>query len=84
MLDVAVIGAGNTGAQLVTVFRSFGSEVTLLDVAPRVLMASDARISKVIAESFVAHGVAVHTGIDTVERLDELDGALRLVISEPA
>ncbi len=65
---VAVIGAGNTGAQLVTVFRSFGSEVTLLDVAPRVLMASDAAISRVIADSLSEHGVDVRTGIETVER----------------
>lgn len=76
---VAVIGAGNTGAQLVTVFRSFGSEVTLLDVAPRVLMASDARISEVIASSFRANGVDVHTGIDTVESLEQSsDGAVTL------
>ncbi|WZH35224.1 MAG: NAD(P)/FAD-dependent oxidoreductase [Microbacterium enclense] len=76
---VAVIGAGNTGAQLVTVFRSFGSEVTLLDVAPRVLMASDASISRVIAESLTDHGVDVRTGIETVERLDRTDeGAIAL------
>ncbi|WP_276527162.1 FAD-dependent oxidoreductase [Rathayibacter rathayi] len=37
---VAVIGGGNTGAQLVTVFNVFGSEVTLLDVAARILMTS--------------------------------------------
>ena len=34
---LAVIGAGNTGAQLATVFAAFGADVTLLDVAPRVL-----------------------------------------------
>ncbi|MBF4573221.1 NAD(P)/FAD-dependent oxidoreductase [Herbiconiux sp. VKM Ac-1786] len=66
---VAVIGAGNTGAQLVTVFSSFGSDVTLLDVAPRVLMASDAAISAVVSDAFARQGVEVHTGIETVERL---------------
>ncbi len=80
---VAVIGAGNTGAQLVTVFRSFGSEVTLLDVAPRVLMASDAAISRVIADSLSEHGVDVRTGIETVERIDRAaDGSLTLAWSE--
>lgn len=80
---VAVIGAGNTGAQLVTVFRSFGSEVTLLDVAPRVLMASDASISRVIADSLVEHGVEVRTGIETVERIDRADdGSLALAWRE--
>jgi glutathione reductase (NADPH) len=76
---VAVIGAGNTGAQLVTVFSSFGSEVTLLDVAPRVLMASDASIAEVVASAFREQGVAVHTGIETVESLTRsADGAIAL------
>ncbi|MFZ8758597.1 dihydrolipoyl dehydrogenase family protein [Microbacterium sp. HMH0099] len=76
---VAVIGAGNTGAQLVTVFSSFGSEVTLLDVAPRVLIASDAAISEAIATSLSGHGVDVHAGIETVERLERTDdGAIAL------
>lgn len=80
---VAVIGAGNTGAQLVTVFRSFGSEVTLLDVAPRVLVTSDARISEAIAASVSHHGVDVHTGIETVERLDRsAEGSIALAWRE--
>lgn len=66
---VAIIGAGNTGAQLVTVFSAFGSEVALLDVAPRVLAASDADISAAVSAAFVAQGVAVHTGLDGVESL---------------
>ncbi|MCU1405628.1 MAG: Dihydrolipoamide dehydrogenase [Glaciihabitans sp.] len=82
---VAVIGAGNTGAQLVTVFSSFGSEVTLLDLAPRVLMASDAAISKVVAAAFTDQGVSVHTGIDTVlslERGAEGDDSITLTWAE--
>ena len=43
-------------------FSSFGSEVTLLDVAPRVLTASDAAISEAVAAAFAAQGVDVHTG----------------------
>ena len=76
---VAVIGAGNTGAQLVTVFSSFGSEVTLLDVAPRVLMASDASISEVVATAFAEQGIRVQTGIETVEALERNpDGTIAL------
>ncbi len=76
---VAVIGAGNTGAQLVTVFNSFGSDVTLLDLAPRVLMASDAAISEVVATAFVEQGVDVRTGIEGVDSLSrEEDGTITL------
>ncbi len=76
---VAVIGAGNTGAQLVTVFNSFGSKVTLLDVAPRVLMASDVSIADTVSGALRDAGVAVHTGIETVERLEAAEsGAISL------
>ncbi len=76
---VAVIGAGNTGAQLVTVFNAFGSEVTLLDLAPRILMASDASISEVVAGAFVEQGVRVQTGIEGVQQLTPApDGRVRL------
>ncbi|WP_407359919.1 dihydrolipoyl dehydrogenase family protein [Microbacterium sp. LBN7] len=80
---VAVIGAGNTGAQLVTVFSSFGSEVTLLDVAPRVLMASDAAIAATVEAAFSEQGIDVRTGIETVTRLERADDdAIRLVWGE--
>jgi pyruvate/2-oxoglutarate dehydrogenase complex dihydrolipoamide dehydrogenase (E3) component len=76
---VAVIGAGNTGAQLVTVFDAFGSAVTLLDLAPRVLMASDASISEAVSAAFVEQGIDVRTGIDGVEGLARAeDGSITL------
>ena len=70
---LAVIGAGNTGAQLVTVFSSFGSAVTVLDVAPRLLMASDAAIGAAVSEAFVQQGVTVRTGVDGVDGLSRAD-----------
>ena len=66
---VAIIGGGNTGAQLVTVFSSFGSEVALLDVAPRILAASDSDVSVAVSTAFAEQGVAVHAGLDGVEGL---------------
>lgn len=80
---VAVIGSGNTGTQLVTVFSSFGSAVTLLDVAPRVLPASDDAVSAMIGAAFAAQGVEVHVGIDTVEALARGgDGSIELAWRE--
>ena len=76
---LAVIGAGNTGAQLVTVFSSFGSAVTVLDVAPRLLMASDAVIGEAVGEAFVQQGVSVRTGVDGVDSLSRAgDGSITL------
>jgi len=84
---LAVIGGGNTGAQLVTIFSSFGSRVTLLDVAPRILMASDAAVSAAVTTAFREQGTEVQTGIDTVESLvRQPDGSITLtwrVAGEP-
>ncbi len=76
---VAIVGAGNTGAQLATVFSSLGSEVTLLDAAPRILPASDASISSAVQAAFERTGVTVRPGIEGVERieLDERGKVLR-------
>lgn len=80
---VAVIGGGNTGAQLATVLAAFGAHVTLLDLAPRILMPSDADISAEIARSFVERGVDVRCGIDGVSRLSRSgSGAIDLVLVE--
>ena len=80
---LAVIGGGNTGAQLVTVFRSFGSAVTLLDVAGRVLATSDESVSQAVAQAFVEQGVIVRLGIDGIDGLQRApDGSISLTWRE--
>ncbi len=76
---VAVIGGGNTGAQLTTVFSSLGSQVQLLDIAPRILMPSDAAVSAAVLEAFEEQGIRVGVGIETVSSIIRRpDGALDL------
>lgn len=69
---LAVVGAGNTGAQLVTVFQSLGSEVLLLEVAPRILTAMDHDISRTVHDSFTSHGVDVRVGIQSLVSLERV------------
>ena len=75
---VAVIGAGNTGAQLVTVFNAFGSEVILLEVAPRILAQADADVSAHVHKAFREQSVRVVVGIDAVELLEPAADGIRL------
>jgi glutathione reductase (NADPH) len=80
---VAIIGAGNTGAQLVTVLSAFGSQVTLLDVAPRILAVADEQISDAVGTAFAEQGVSVRVGIETVESLARADdGSITLTWRE--
>lgn len=68
---LAVVGGGNTGAQLVTIFSAFGSRVTLLEVAPRILAHTDAAVSAAVQEAFTEQGVRVVTGVETVVGLEQ-------------
>jgi pyruvate/2-oxoglutarate dehydrogenase complex dihydrolipoamide dehydrogenase (E3) component len=47
--SVAIVGSGNTGAQLVTVLGALGAEVTLLETQPRILPTADADCAMTVA-----------------------------------
>lgn len=68
---VIVIGAGATGCQLASIFNDFGSEVMLLDAAPRILMGEDELVSQTVTEAFRADGITVMTGIGMTERVEK-------------
>lgn len=76
--SVAIVGAGATGCQLASVFNAFGSRVTLLDVAPRLLITEDSLTAQTIQEEFQRHTIEVITGISGISRID-LSNGLRQV-----
>ncbi len=78
--SVAIVGSGSTGSQLATVFRAFGAEVTVLEVAPRVMPGADAAISAALTDSFRAAGVDVVTGIDGVTAIRAQPGGARRLV----
>jgi dihydrolipoyl dehydrogenase len=59
---LAVVGAGAVGCEFADVFNAFGSQVTLLEVLPRVLPVEDAEMSDVVAKAFRKRGIAVFAG----------------------
>lgn len=78
--SVAIVGSGNTGSQLATVFDAFGADVTLLELRDRILPASDHDIARVVTDSFRQQGIRVETGIDGVDAIEVRDdGGRRLV-----
>ncbi|SNS96109.1 NADPH-glutathione reductase [Geodermatophilus pulveris] len=78
--SVAIVGSGYTGAQLVTVFSAFGSRVTVLEVAPRVLPSADEDVSAAVAAAFTHDGVDVRVGIGGLQSVEELVGGRRRVV----
>ena len=76
--SIAVVGGAATGCQLASVFAAFGSRVWLLDVAPRILGAEDEVVSLGVAQTFEKRGIEILTGIEGVEKIEKVDGHLRL------
>jgi dihydrolipoamide dehydrogenase len=68
--SLAVVGAGAVGCEFADVFNAFGSQVTLLEVLPRILPVEDAEMSDVVAKAFKKRGIAVYAGaqIQKVEK----------------
>lgn len=71
---LAVIGGGVIGLELASVFRSFGSEVTVLEYAPGILPRFDADLSKRLRLALTRRGVAIETSAEVKEVTSGADG----------
>jgi dihydrolipoamide dehydrogenase len=60
--SMVVLGAGAVGCEFASIFNSFGSDVTLVEMLPRVLPLEDEEISKQLQRSLKKRGVKIHTG----------------------
>jgi dihydrolipoyl dehydrogenase len=60
--SIIIVGAGAVGCEFADVFNAFGSEVTLVEVAPNVLPVEDVDCSKEVERSFKKRGIKVMTG----------------------
>ena len=64
--SLIVIGAGAVGVEFASIFRSFGTEVTILEFLPRVVPLEDEEISKELARVFRKRGIETQTGAKVV------------------
>ncbi|MBA2316151.1 MAG: NAD(P)/FAD-dependent oxidoreductase [Chloroflexi bacterium] len=76
--SVAIVGGSSTGAQLASILAAFGSRVTLLEVAPRILAGEDPDVSAALARAFAGHDIDVIAGIEAVDAIDRPAEGLRL------
>ncbi|GAB4522786.1 MAG: mercuric reductase [Anaerolineae bacterium] len=68
--SVAIIGSGATGCQLASVLQSFGAQVTLMDIADRILLSEDVHVAELVAQEFEKEGMTILTGIEGVARIE--------------
>ena len=75
--SLIVIGAGAVGVEFASIFRSFGTEVTILEFLPRVVPVEDEEISKELARVFKKRGIDINTGAK-VEKVEKTATGVRV------
>ena len=74
-----VIGGGPIGCEMAQAFRRLGSEVTLADVAPRILAREDADLAEVVQRRMADEGVTFHLDA-SIAKVDGRRGEVRLTL----
>ena len=59
---IAILGSGAVGVEFASIFRRFGSEVTIFELLPRLVPVEDEAVSAELEKSFRKQGITTHTG----------------------
>ena len=60
--SIAVLGSGAVGVEFASIFRRFGSDVTIFELLPRLVPVEDEAVSAELEKSFRKQGITSHTG----------------------
>ena len=60
--SIAIMGSGAVGVEFASIFRRFGSDVTLIELLPRIVPVEDDAVSAELEKSFKKQGIKVLTG----------------------
>ena len=60
--SLLILGSGAVGVEFASIFRRFGSEVTIIELLPRLVPVEDAAISAELEKSFRKQGIKSLTG----------------------
>jgi dihydrolipoamide dehydrogenase len=79
---LAIIGAGAIGCEFADVYAAFGTQVTIIEMADRVLPLEDRDCSAVVEKSYRKRGMKVLTGVK-LEKAEIGANGVTLTISDP-
>ena len=61
-ISIVIVGGGPIGCEFAYLYRSYGAEVTIVELLPHLLPNEDEDVSKQLERSFANQGIAVRTG----------------------
>jgi len=72
--SIVVMGSGPIGVEFATVFKRFGSRVTVIELLPHLVPLEDEAISIELEKSFRKQGIAFHTSATVTAARPSADG----------
>ena len=68
--SMVIIGSGAVGVEFASIYKSFGTEVTIIEMLPRLVPVEDEEVSKELLRSFKKRDIHcfVNTKVDKVEK----------------
>ncbi len=78
--SLVVVGAGAVGVEFASIFRSFDTKVTILEMLPRLVPVEDEDVSKELARVYRKRGIDFFTGAK-VEKVEKTKAGVNVTFS---
>jgi dihydrolipoamide dehydrogenase len=72
--SIAIMGSGAVGVEFASIFRRFGSDVTIIELLPRIVPVEDEAVSAELERSFRKQGIKVLAGTKVTKATAGADG----------
>jgi dihydrolipoamide dehydrogenase len=81
--SLIVIGSGAVGVEFASVFKSFGSDVTIIEALPRIVPVEDEDVSKELTRAYKKRGIEVNVSCK-VEKIEKVEGGAKVSFTDAA
>ena len=78
--SIVIVGGGAVGVEFAYFYRAYGSEVTIIEMLPRLVPTEDEEVSQHLERALKRQGIQIKTG-STVEKMARSKGRARLTLS---
>jgi dihydrolipoamide dehydrogenase len=76
-----VLGAGAVGVEFASIYATFGTKVTIVELLPRLIPVEDEALGVELEKAFKKRGIAMHTGTK-VEKVTKGNGGVSVTASK--
>ncbi len=78
--SLIVVGSGAVGVEFASIFKSFDTDVTILEMLPRMVPLEDEEVSKELARVYRKRGINFHAGAK-VEKVEKIKSGVSVTFS---